>query len=88
MIADGERLADVVPGVNEPDADRQNDRADDPSGYLNKRGLASIDRGMQVIEDSKQEERNPAEQLEVGMRRHAARGVPGGNPSAHCRGDG
>ena len=31
-----------MPGVNEPDADRQYDRADDPSGYLNERGLAVL----------------------------------------------
>ena len=64
------RLADVVACVNETNANREDDRTDDPGGYLNERGPASVDRRMQVIENSKQEERNPAEQIEVGMRGH------------------
>ena len=54
--ADGERLADVMPSVNEPDANCHDDSANDPGGHLDDCGPASVDRWVQMIENSKQKQ--------------------------------
>ena len=66
----GKRLADVMAGVKETDAERQDHRTDNPDSDLNERRPAAIDRRMEVIEQTEQEQRHPPEQIKVCVSRH------------------
>src|SRR6476646_149913 len=66
----GKRLADVMAGVKEADAERQDHRPDNPDNDLNECRPAAIDRRMKVIEHTEQEQGHPPEEIKVRVSRH------------------
>ena len=57
-------------GVKETDAERQDHRTDNPDSDLNERRPAAIDRRMELIEHTEQEQGHPPEQIKVRVSRH------------------
>jgi len=56
--------------VNESDADNHHNRAYNPNCDLYERSSAPIQRRVEAIVESEQEERHEAQEIEMRMRRH------------------
>ena len=53
--------------VNEPNANRHDDCADNPNQDLRNGQTVRLNRRVQTIEDAKKEQRNEADQIEMGV---------------------
>jgi hypothetical protein len=56
-------IADRMARVHEPNADGQDNCADNPNPNLRERQPVSFDRRVQTIEDAEQKQRHEAEQI-------------------------